>query len=406
MTKARPRALTYAVKAAVGGKLGQIGGRMIDASARQLADQFFDALRAAPHARRQRRPQAIVPEHFIAKPRLRCIAASLASRCCGAARRSATRAVVPAGRRLPPASASGSARHCSRDPRMKAPRFDYVRRDRAPGARAAGAAWRRCPRARRRPDAAGHAQHALSEPALLVDITGVDALRGIERRGDRLWIGALATHSEIEGSPLVAEAAPLLGCRRAAHRPPRRAQCGHLGRLAGLCRSGRGMAGLPAGARRHRDRAGPAGPAPHRRARVLPRPLHDRAARPTNCWSVPTCRWRPRPTGSASTNLRGAAATTQRPASRWPRASSARRRKPVRLCFLGVGATPLRAPRTEALLAGKELTDRHDRDRAGLAQGRTRSAARPAPRGRHQAPPRHRARAPPAAGRAMPAAAR
>jgi hypothetical protein len=33
------------VKAAVGGKLGQIGGRMIDASARQLADQFFDALR-------------------------------------------------------------------------------------------------------------------------------------------------------------------------------------------------------------------------------------------------------------------------------------------------------------------------------------------------------------------------
>jgi carbon-monoxide dehydrogenase medium subunit len=28
----------------------------------------------------------------------------------------------------------------------------------------------------------------------------------------------------------------------------------------------------------------------------------------------------------------------------------------VHLCFLGVGATPLRAPRTEALLAGKELT--------------------------------------------------
>jgi carbon monoxide dehydrogenase subunit G len=38
--------LTYAVKAAVGGKLGQIGGRMIDASAKQLADQFFEALRS------------------------------------------------------------------------------------------------------------------------------------------------------------------------------------------------------------------------------------------------------------------------------------------------------------------------------------------------------------------------
>ena len=38
--------LTYTVKASVAGKLGQIGGRMIDASARQLADQFFAALRA------------------------------------------------------------------------------------------------------------------------------------------------------------------------------------------------------------------------------------------------------------------------------------------------------------------------------------------------------------------------
>ena len=37
--------LSYAVNASVGGKLGQIGGRMIDASARQLSDQFFAALR-------------------------------------------------------------------------------------------------------------------------------------------------------------------------------------------------------------------------------------------------------------------------------------------------------------------------------------------------------------------------
>lgn len=38
--------LTYTVKASVGGKLGQIGGRMIDSSAKQLADQFFAALGA------------------------------------------------------------------------------------------------------------------------------------------------------------------------------------------------------------------------------------------------------------------------------------------------------------------------------------------------------------------------
>jgi len=38
--------VTYTVKASLGGRLGQVGGRMIDASAKQLADQFFAALRA------------------------------------------------------------------------------------------------------------------------------------------------------------------------------------------------------------------------------------------------------------------------------------------------------------------------------------------------------------------------
>ena len=35
--------LSYSAQAAVGGKLGQIGGRMIDASAKQMADRFFRA---------------------------------------------------------------------------------------------------------------------------------------------------------------------------------------------------------------------------------------------------------------------------------------------------------------------------------------------------------------------------
>jgi len=38
--------LQYSASASVGGKLGQIGGRMIDASARQMAEQFFSALQA------------------------------------------------------------------------------------------------------------------------------------------------------------------------------------------------------------------------------------------------------------------------------------------------------------------------------------------------------------------------
>lgn len=36
--------LSYTVEAAVGGKLGQIGGRLIHASARKMADEFFQAL--------------------------------------------------------------------------------------------------------------------------------------------------------------------------------------------------------------------------------------------------------------------------------------------------------------------------------------------------------------------------
>lgn len=50
----------------------------------------------------------------------------------------------------------------------------------------------------------------LSEPSLLIDITGIEALRLIEVRGDRLYIGALVTHAAIESSNLVAEHAPML----------------------------------------------------------------------------------------------------------------------------------------------------------------------------------------------------
>jgi len=55
----------------------------------------------------------------------------------------------------------------------------------------------------------------LSEPAMLIDINGIAELKGISvQRGDGggevLRIGALVTHSEIEASELVARHAPLL----------------------------------------------------------------------------------------------------------------------------------------------------------------------------------------------------
>ncbi len=50
----------------------------------------------------------------------------------------------------------------------------------------------------------------LSQPALLVDIAGLDALRGISLNGHVLRIGALTRHVEVEESALVARHAPLL----------------------------------------------------------------------------------------------------------------------------------------------------------------------------------------------------
>lgn len=50
----------------------------------------------------------------------------------------------------------------------------------------------------------------LSEPSIVIDLAGLDALRGIGVQGQHLRIGALVTHSEIESSPLVARHAPLL----------------------------------------------------------------------------------------------------------------------------------------------------------------------------------------------------
>jgi aerobic carbon-monoxide dehydrogenase medium subunit len=50
----------------------------------------------------------------------------------------------------------------------------------------------------------------LSDPSLVIDITGIESLRGIVVQGDVLRIGALVSHSEIEASPLVAQHAPLL----------------------------------------------------------------------------------------------------------------------------------------------------------------------------------------------------
>lgn len=50
----------------------------------------------------------------------------------------------------------------------------------------------------------------LAGPSALIDLSGVDGMRGIERKGDTLVIGALTTHREVANSDVVAAAIPTL----------------------------------------------------------------------------------------------------------------------------------------------------------------------------------------------------
>jgi len=50
----------------------------------------------------------------------------------------------------------------------------------------------------------------LAEPKILVDISRIPGLRGIKAEGDKIAIGALTTHYQIESSELIREKCPLL----------------------------------------------------------------------------------------------------------------------------------------------------------------------------------------------------
>jgi aerobic carbon-monoxide dehydrogenase medium subunit len=56
----------------------------------------------------------------------------------------------------------------------------------------------------------------LADPALLVDLGGVDALRGVRADGDALMIGAMTTHAQVATDPLVRESAALLALAAAS----------------------------------------------------------------------------------------------------------------------------------------------------------------------------------------------
>jgi hypothetical protein len=62
--------LTYDVKAQVGGKIAQLGARLIDATAKQMSDQFFDRFTAAltPAPATPAAPLAVAPREVPGVP--------------------------------------------------------------------------------------------------------------------------------------------------------------------------------------------------------------------------------------------------------------------------------------------------------------------------------------------------
>ena len=196
----------------------------------------------------------------------------------------------------------------------------------------------------------------LSEPALLIDIAGIDALRGIERVGDWLRIGAMTTHSEIESSALVAEHAPLLTAAvpHIAHRAIR-----NYGTWGGSIAYGDPAAEWPCCLVAMEGVITVQGPAGQRRIAATDFFLDlyttdlqtDEIVVSAEVPIASTGEWfafdeLARRHGDYA--VAGVAV-----AARFDGLVAQR----VRLGFLGMGLIPLRAPRTEALLSGKVLDE-------------------------------------------------
>lgn len=197
----------------------------------------------------------------------------------------------------------------------------------------------------------------LSEPALVIDITGLDTLRGISVQNQHLRIGALVTHAEIEVSPLVARHAPMLAKAAAhiAHRAIRNA-----GTWGGSIAYADPAAEWPACVLALGGTLVACGLGGERRiaADDFFLGLYTTALRPGEvlvAGEVPVAKvdhwW-----GFSELARRhgdyaivGIAASARR--------GGAAARHDSRIVLFGVGATPLRALKTEALLNGKVLAD-------------------------------------------------
>ncbi len=196
----------------------------------------------------------------------------------------------------------------------------------------------------------------LSEPALLIDINRLDALRGISQQGSTLRIGALVTHAEIEASALVARLAPLLAqaAPHIAHRAIR-----NRGTLGGSLVYADPAAEWPACARALDATLVLASAQGERRVAAADffQGLYTTALRPAELLAaceIPVLAADERQHFDELARRHGDYAITGLAARALWRGGAF---SGVRLAYLGLEDRPVRAPRTEALLEGRAPTD-------------------------------------------------
>jgi carbon-monoxide dehydrogenase medium subunit len=69
----------------------------------------------------------------------------------------------------------------------------------------------------------------LARPSTLIDLSGIDALRGITVDGRIVTVGSMTTHSEVAGSQAVADAIPALAALAETIGDPQVRHCGTIG---------------------------------------------------------------------------------------------------------------------------------------------------------------------------------
>ena len=206
----------------------------------------------------------------------------------------------------------------------------------------------------------------LSEPSMLIDLNGIEALKGISvdgagdgsGAGPVLRIGALVTHSEIEASILVAQHAPLLAMAapHIAHRAIR-----NLGTWGGSIAYADPAAEWPACLAALEGVVVVRGANGERRIAAQDFFIDLYTTALTSGEVVTACELPLRQ--PADVFVFDELARRHGDYAIVGLALAARRGgggggglQRVRLAFLGVGATPVRAPRTEAALEGRVLT--------------------------------------------------